>query len=170
MTDESINQFSTPTICVIDAGMPSAKVMRAFAKMKTDGANLNPFAQGNSDKIAELAGSMLPNAEPMSAEEKASFEQERLEGEARYRKARFGPLPEGCYRLLEQGGFEGLHYELEIDGKEIILRKPDSKDSEYAAFNDKKLADKLARAEIARLQGQEAADTATFTTVWGGCL
>lgn len=49
MTTESTNQSATPNICVIDAGMPTAKVMQAFAKyfatekVSLEGVNLNPF-------------------------------------------------------------------------------------------------------------------------------
>lgn len=131
----------------------------------------NPFAAGNSDEIAKRIVTLMPAAANMSPEERAEFDRKRAEGEARYHEARHGELPAGTYRILEQGGFVGWHLELEIDGEAIVLKEPGGEfETSYAVFSDKKRADELARAEIARRHGQEAADAAKFKVVFGGEL
>lgn len=126
----------------------------------------NPFLAGDPDKLTELIVGLMPKTELMTPEEQAAFDKRCAEGEAR-----FGELPAGTYRILEQGGIAGWHLELEIDGEVVVLQEPGSDfATAYAVFNDKKRAEALARAEIARRHGQEAANTAEFRGVWGGKL
>lgn len=133
--------------------------------------NFNPLLAGDPDELAKRIASFMPTAPAMSPEEQAAFEKRRTEGEARYQEARYGELPAGTYRILEQGGIAGWHLELEINGKAVVLKEPGGTfESAYAVFEDKKRADELARAEIARRHGQAAADAAQFRVVWGGSL
>lgn len=107
----------------------------------------------------------------MTPEEQIESNARRAEGEARYHEARFGKLPNGTYRLLEQGGIAGWHLELEIDVEEIVLAEPDGDHrSMFAVYRDRKRAVELARAEITRRHGQAAGEAAVFNVVWGGCL
>lgn len=133
---------------------------------------LNPFVMGDSNLIVEMVVSMMPTAPAMSEAERAAFDSNRHACEALYKEARHGALPAGTYRILEQGGIAGWHLELEIDGQEVLLEGPTPEEGRYRVFNDRgrQLADRLARAEIARRHGRAAADQAQFRTVWGGSL
>ena len=126
-----------------------------------DGPRCNPFSGCEPGKIAELVASLIPDTPKLSPEEMAALEERRREGEARYEEARCGKLPEGMYRVLEQGGFIGWHYELEIDGECIALKAP---------FGDRQRAVELARAEIGRRHGEATAENAAFRFMWGGWL
>lgn len=130
----------------------------------------NPLLNGDPEIIATRIANLMPSAPVMTAEERAAFEKKCKDGEDRYREARFGKLPEGIYRILEQGGFAGWSLELEIDGESVLLEGSSTGEGRYAVFCDMVLADKLAREEIAKRHGQDAADNAKFVKVWGGCL
>jgi hypothetical protein len=132
---------------------------------------INPFAVVDSDILAGMICSSMPISPDLSLEEQALFDKARAEGEAHYQEQRHGRLPPGTYRILEQGSFAGWRLELEIDGKEIELNAhPETRAGAYAAFRNRALAERLARAEIARRHGEEAAQGATFRAVWGGTM
>lgn len=131
----------------------------------------NPLLNGDPEEVVRRIVDLMPKGPQMSPEEQAQFDEERRAGEARYKEARYGQLPPDTYRILEQGGFVGWTYELEIDGEEITLRHPEGGASAaFRVFGDKEMAAELARAEITRRHGAEVADKAQFRFVWGGCL
>lgn len=132
---------------------------------------LNPFHAADTDEILKRIVAMMPDAPEMTPEQQAAFEQQRREGEARYQEARFGALPADTYRILDQGGFLGLHYELEIDGETIVLKEPgESFPNSIVVHSNPALAYQLARAEVSRRHGDDAATRAQFLVVWGGTL
>lgn len=130
----------------------------------------NPMALGNAEHLANIIVSLLPESptSTLSPEELKAQKQSREESHAKWVAARYGELPAGTYRILEQGGFVGWHLELEIDGEVVILKAPDA--NQYAIYADRPRAMALARAEIARRHGQAAADAAQFKIMWGGEL
>lgn len=130
----------------------------------------NPLLCGDPNVLAKRLVELFPKAEPMTPEQQAKSNQEYQEGVARYKEARYGVLPDSCYRVLDQGSFMGWYYELELDGEAVVLREEDAPYSEYAVHENRPRAEELARAEIARRHGQEAADSATFRVIWGGQL
>ena len=131
----------------------------------------NPILQAaNSDEIAQRILALIPTAPPMSPEEQALFDQKRAESSARFQEQRYGTLPPDTYRILEQGGFVGWTYELEIGTELIVLRHPEVPDSAFRLFGHENLAVAQARAEIARSHGEAAAQRAQFRFMWGGTL
>jgi hypothetical protein len=132
---------------------------------------INPLAFADPSEIAKRIVALMPEATEMTTDEREVFEAEKKEGAARYQEARFGVLPTGTYRILENGGFMGWHLTIEIDGEEVVLKEPDKEfESAYAVFTNKARADELARAEVAVRHGQSAADVALFKVVWSGTL
>lgn len=130
----------------------------------------NPFAACDTGVLSELLVGLMPPCEPMSVEQKADFERARSEASANYREARYGALPPNTYRILDQGSFVGWFYELEIGGEAIVLREPGAPNSEYQVHSDIRRAERIARSEIARRVGVEAAENASFRVVIGGSL
>ncbi|AXH59927.1 hypothetical protein [Pseudomonas amygdali] len=130
----------------------------------------NPFAAGDEQVLSKLVMELIPSSETMSVEQKADFDKTRGEAEANYREARYGVLPPNTYRILDQGSLVGWFYELEVDGEEVMLREPGIRNSEYQVHSDLPRAERLARSEIAKRFGQEAAAKALFRVVIGGSL
>jgi hypothetical protein len=126
----------------------------------------NPFFNGDPEKLAELVALLLPKAPALSPEEQVRYD----EGERSYAEKRYGPLPPDMYRILRQGSVFGWTYELEIDGKEVLLYHPEPRGTSFALYGNPALAETQARAEIARRHGEEASTRARFIFVWGGKL
>ena len=140
---------------------------RQMPKLKN---TFNPILQANPDEVARRILALIPTAPPMSPEEQTRFDQQREESWARFQEQRHGELPPDTYRILEQGGFVGWTYELEIDGGAVVLYHPETPDSAFQLFGHEKLAIAQARAEIARRHGEAAAERAQFRFMWGGTL
>ena len=130
----------------------------------------NPFLYGDPDMLASIVIGMLPERPNYTPEEELKFEQERKEGEARYKEQRYGTLPPDTYRILDQGGICGWSYELEINNRIILLEEPNIPGSSIRVHHDKKRADEIARTHVAKKYGDDAAARAKFVVVWGGCL
>jgi hypothetical protein len=115
---------------------------------------------------------MLPPVPERSPAEQAALDQKHAENRARYEAARYGELPLGTYRLLEQGSFIGWYYELEIDGEAVVLKHPGvpERGAAFALHRHPELVDSVAREEIARRHGAEAAASAKFRVMFGGQL
>jgi hypothetical protein len=127
--------------------------------------NNNPLLNGDPEKITELVLSLLPKS-MLTAAEQEERELRQREAHARYLEERHCALPAGTYRLLAQGGITGWYHELEIDGELVTL--PD--DVTGTLDVHERRAVELAREEIRRRHGQEAAEHASFKIMWGGCL
>lgn len=88
-----------------------------------------------------------------------------------YQQERFGPLPPDTFRILDCGSPQGWHFELELDGKAIVLKEPGREyATAYAVHENRQRADELARLAIAANLGQDAAQRAQFKVVWGGAV
>ncbi|HIH2750796.1 TPA: hypothetical protein ACYLN4_006617 [Burkholderia lata] len=132
---------------------------------------INPLRVGDSEEIARRIVEMIPQAPEMTPAQAAAFEREREEASARYQEARFGTLPADTYRVLDYGSLLGWYYALEIDSAEVILKEEGGDfRNEFTVHGDTALANQLAKAEIAKRYGAEAAERARFAVVWGGTL
>jgi hypothetical protein len=129
------------------------------------GTHDNPLLNADPEKIAELVLSLLPKSMLTAAEQEARDLRQR-EVHARYLHERHCTLPESTYRLLEQAGIAGWYYELEIDGELVVL--PDDVKGTCEVHEHRAM--ELARLEIGRRHGQDAAAKARFKIMWGGCL
>jgi hypothetical protein len=131
----------------------------------------NPFAAGNVGVLTDLLVSLMVEVPRMAPEQNKSAADGREASVARYRDQQYGALSDGSYRLLEQGGISGWRLELEIDGVDIVLRTEEGgADGAFAVYSDRRLADSLAKLEIARRHGDDAAHSARFVVVRGGKL
>lgn len=130
----------------------------------------NPFSTGDPEVLSRMLVELMPPCKAASAKEAADFERARSESSANFREARYGVLPPNTYRILDQGSFVGWFYELEIGSETIVLREPGVPNSEYQVHSDPPLAERIARSEIARRVGAEAAENASFRVVIGGSL
>jgi hypothetical protein len=87
---------------------------------------LNPLASSSDVAgIVRRLAEMIPSGPEVTESERPVFAKERAEAEARYREARYGRLPPNTYRVLEQGGFVGWRYELEIGAETVTLKEPE---------------------------------------------
>lgn len=130
----------------------------------------NPFAYGSAEEMARVIASLMPRPQEdtRTEEEKHRFEEERKRRREEYHEARYGSLPENTYRILEQGGFMGWHYELEVGDKIISLK--DGEDNPFAVFGNEAQAVEVAKKHLSEILGSEASEAAMFRFVFGGQL
>lgn len=130
----------------------------------------NPFSNGDPEVLSRMLVELMPQCEASSTKETANLERTHRESSANFREARYGVLPSSTYRILDQGSLLGWFYELEVGGEEVVLREPGIRNSEYRIYSDLARVESLARSEIARRFGTQAAEEASFRVVIGGSL